>query len=79
MKLYEILNKEDKELFRVAKMVLGPREFKAVKSIAIERAIRDIQGKEEIRKANIVRRTINSVLIIELKKKGVTHWRELIR
>ncbi|MBF4433219.1 hypothetical protein ERJ77_01655 [Vibrio anguillarum] len=78
MKLSEILNKDDKALFSVCLKVLGETEFNKVKAKAIAAALHCAKDSSELKKVNIARRAINSVLTAELKRKGITNWRQLL-
>ncbi|AOT26267.1 hypothetical protein [Vibrio anguillarum] len=78
MRLSEILNKDDKALFSVCLKVLGESEFNKVKAKAIEAALYCAKDSPELKKVNIARRAINSVMVIKLKRKGITNWRQLL-
>ncbi|EKZ9178165.1 hypothetical protein RFA54_001620 [Vibrio vulnificus] len=79
MKLKDILNRDDQDLFRVCERVLGKASFIPVKKKALQAAADAARNEPDMKKVNAARRAINTVLIAELKEKGVTNWRELIR
>lgn len=79
MKLKDILNRDDQDLFRVCERILGKNNFIPVKKKALQAAADAARNEPDMKKVNVARRAINTVLIAELKEKGVTNWRELIR
>jgi hypothetical protein len=79
MKLKDILNRDDQDLFHVCERVFGKVGFIAVKQKALQAAADAARNETDIKKVNAARRAINSVLVAELKAKGVTNWRKLIR
>ncbi|MCJ0804049.1 hypothetical protein [Vibrio vulnificus] len=79
MKLKDILNRDDQDLFHVCQRVFGKVGFIPVKQKALQAAADAARNEPDMKKINAARRAINSVLIAELKIKGVTNWRKLIR
>lgn len=79
MKLSDLINKDDIALFDVCLTVLGKREFKRIKSLALNAAAESARDAPDIKKANLARRAINNVFISALRDRGVTNWRIYIK